>query len=734
MTQTLRASAPSTRPGRRDAAAVGLFSATAFVGAGLLFLVQPMVARLLLPLYGGSATVWSTSSLFFQVMLLAGYLYTDRTTSLLAPRTQQALHAVVLLAPLAFLPLALPADAAPPTDVSPVAWLLRTLLVVVGIPFLVLATTGPLVQRWYSWSDRPRAQDPYFLFAASNLGSFAGLLCYPFVVEPLLSLDAQLRLWSWLFVGFVALTGACLLATRATRETRAHLDRPAPVAPRPSRGRVMRWTAWSFLPSGLMLAVTAHVSTDIAAIPLLWVVPLSIYLATFVVAFARTTRTPPRAAIHVAVSLAFLGAVVGFVGLPLPVAGVIVLQMLMLAAVAFAAHARLAADRPDPSRLTTFYLVVAVGGALGGLLNGVVAPLVLDRVLEYSLLVAAVPLLMLGMRSDDGDDPAVLPRSARVGLLAGAAAVLVVSAAALPLLRESGLLLGLLLLVSCAAVAAVLPVYRLVSLAVVAAVAIAPLLVGGPNEIEHRRTFYGSYAVEATEETHKLRHGTTLHGLQYLDEERREVPTTYYAPTGPLGDVFELPDRRDVGVVGLGVGTIAAYGAPGQSMTFFEIDSEVVEMASDPELFTYLSDSEAELRTVVGDGRLRLAEEPARSLDLIVLDAFTSDAIPVHLLTQEALREYTTRLRPGGLIAVHISNRVFDLRPVLRGAADDLGWQAVVSVKSGDSPGATAATWVVLGEPGSLSGLTAQGEWDELPSRSVRWTDSFSSLLSVWGN
>ena len=732
MTAAAQAARQARAPvGRSDRGVIALFATTAFVGAGLLFLVQPMVARLLLPLYGGSSTVWSASSLFFQVVLLAGYLYTDRVTTLLGPRSQRLLHAVVAAAPLLLLPLALPADAAPPDDLSPVLWLLRTLLVVVGVPFLVLATTGPLVQKWYSRSDRHRADDPYFLFAASNLGSFTGLLVYPFVIEPLLALESQLRLWSGLFVLFVVLTCACIvMPNRTPAGAQASAEATPRARTRLPRRRLVRWTVWAFLPSGLMLAVTSHISTDIAAIPLLWVAPLSIYLATFVVAFGRASRTPQVAVTRAAVGLAFAAAVGAFATGMVPVWVMVLLQMVMLATVAYAAHARLAVDRPETEHLTTFYLVVAVGGALGGLINGVVAPLLFDRVLEYALLLASVPFLLVGLPVATTGG-LVLGRGPRTVLLGGVTVILMAAAVAIPLLDgDARVVTTLATGIAVAGMAVLLPLYPRVGAVAIVLVLAVPMAIDSRNVIDHRRTFYGSYAVESVDGVHSLRHGTTLHGLQFLDE-RSDVPTTYYARSGPLGDVFARPGLGDVGVVGLGVGTVAAYGQAGQSFTFYEIDEEIVDVARDPSLFTYLRDTDAQVTTVVGDGRLRLAEAPESSFDLLVLDAFSSDAIPVHLLTVEAMREYTEKLRPGGLLAVHISNRVFDLRPVLRGAADALGWEAVVSEKRGDTPGATASVWVVLGDDGALDRLVRTPGWEPLPDESVRWTDDFSSLLPV---
>ncbi len=721
---------------RSDRWVIALFVLTAFVGAGLLFVVQPMVARVLLPAYGGSATVWSTSSLFFQVMLLVGYLYTHYATRLLSRRLQRRAHVLVLLLPLLVLPLALPADAAPAQDASPVMWLLRTLLLMIALPFFVVATTGPLVQAWYSWSDRPRAQDPYFLFAASNLGSFVGLLGYPFLIEPFLTVREQLDLWSLTFVAFAVLVIACsVIPVRRAADSAgsADSDATADARSRVTRGQLWRWLAWSFLPSALMLSTTSHISTDIAAIPLLWVLPLALYLATFVAAFARTGRHAPLLAVQIATVLAVLASFTAIVPAVFSVTAAVVLQLVTLTAVAYAAHARLAASRPAPEALTRFYLVVAVGGALGGLLNGVIAPIVFDRVLEHGLLLASVPALLLGLSSRRQIDPKTARRR-RIAALVFAILVLSPIAAAtvadaVTLSREYALVA---LAVGSIAVGIVLLRLPWLLLGVLVIVQLIVLVVDSASVIERRRTFYGSYTVTATDEVHRLTHGTTLHGLQFLDE-RRTQPTTYYAESGPLGDVFGADrEMSDVAVVGLGVGTVAAYGESGQTLTFFEIDGDIVEVAKDERYFTYLSDSAAEIETVVGDGRLQLEEMPDATYDLIVLDAFSSDAIPVHLLTAEAFTSYAEKLAPGGRLAVHISNRVFDLRPVVAAAASDLGWSAMVGENHGEQDeGATSSTWVLMAATDDDLGVAAGQGWEPLDGPVVRWTDDYSSVLSV---
>jgi hypothetical protein len=607
----------------------------------------------------------------------------------------------------------------------------------IGLPFAVVATTGPLLQRWYSWTGNARSEDPYFLFAASNLGSFGGLLAYPLFIEPRVSLADQRQLWTLGFVVFAVLcTSSAIVALVGAPGPRVSSTK-AQTRGRIPTASVLRWTLLALLPSSLMLGVTAHLSTDVAAFPLLWVVPLAIYLATFVLAFGKGSRISPRWPTRMAVASGVVAILVLVRPSLLPTNTLVALNLVLLGAVAYAAHARLAAERPAPEHLTGYFLVIAIGGALGGLLNGVMAPVLFDRVLEYPLALLAVPLLVLGV-------PALstgwLQRQVKTNRVRAALVLLTACAVALGFLvqlssvRETPLLVVYLSLAFLFAlwISAVPVVAVVVSLVLLC----APLLGDSPERLTRARSFYGSYEVTIRDDQHVLSHGTTIHGAQFMDRARSDAPTTYYARSGPLGDVFGEADRADlpnVGVVGLGAGTIAAYGQHGQTMTFFEIDQGIVDIARDPRLFTYLENSDAEINTVVGDGRLRLADYPGGSFDLLILDAFSSDAIPVHLLTEEAMELYADRLAPGGVLLVHISNRVFDLEPVIAAAADHLGWRGALGSKSGDGEGATPSAWAALSaEPDAVDSLLDQKDWQRLDqAHQVRWTDDYSSILSV---
>lgn len=680
-----------------------LFAAASFLGAALLFLVEPMLAKLVLPAYGGSPMVWNTATLFFQVLLLAGYAYVHASTRRLGPRRQPWLHLVLLVLPLLALPVTLPSDTAPPADGDPALWLLRVLALAAGLPFALLATTGPLLQRWFSWTGHRRAGDPYFLFAASNAGSVVGLLGYPFVVEPAVGLATQTRWWSLAYVGFALLVAGCgvvagLASRRTSSRPAAHVPEADTVtpAPGPTARTRLGWVVIAFVPSSLMLGVTTHVSTDIAAIPLFWTVPLAVYLTTFVVAFGRRSRTPPRLVALVAAGLC-LPVLLVVTRAWLPAVWVSVgLDLALLAAAGLAAHGRLAATRPPVEHLTGFYLLVSLGGALGGLLNGLLAPAMLDGPLEYPVVVGLVPLLLLGRPAAGAAAGQQAQRARRRFAVA----------------REPmGWMAGVLV------------------------VGFLAQEYAGERVLLRERTFFGSYRVTEDGARRVLTHGTTYHGWEQLRGRWQGEPTSYYTRGGPIGDVMSAYDgtpRLDrVALVGMGVGTLAAYGEPGRRLDFFEIDPAVVDIARTS--FGFLRRSEGDVRVVVGDGRLSLQRRPDATYGLIVLDAFSSDAIPAHLLTAEAVRTYRRKLVPGGLLAFHVTNRHLTLAPVLAAQARRLGMTALARTDDSVDTPASVSTWVVLArEDADLDRLRTRDGWEPVPVAGARaWTDDYSSLVQV---
>ena len=739
--------APEAASRPRLAGAVFVFTATLFTSAFLLFLVEPMIAKMVLPLLGGSPSVWNTCVVFFQAMLLAGYAWAHGTTAGLGVRRQSAVQAGLVVAPLAALPFAIRQLSAPPSDGSPVAWLLLVLLLSVGLPFFVLSTSAAVLQKWFSTTDHPAANDPYFLYAASNLGSLLALLAYPALVEPNLTLQQQARVWTYGYVVYLALALVCAaLVWRHRSRARDERARVAARAVALTRARAglswrtrARWTALSCVPSSLMLGLTTYLSTDIAAIPLLWIVPLSLYLLTFVIAFSgwsvRATSVADRLLPLALVPMAMI--MVGRVGAPLPLA--IALNLGAFIAAALVCHGTLAATRPSTEHLTEFYLWIAIGGMLGGLFNSLLAPVVFTTIAEYPIaLVAACLLRTRTVRETLWIDRRAVAAGTVALVAAGSLAAVLWANHALPTARV------FMVALSVPAILAFTLARRPAPFAAAFAVILAAgsFFNAGFGATEHaERTFFGVYRVHAdqTGGFRYLLHGTTLHGLQPIAPARRRETLSYYHPTGPVGDVFaSLPAaaRRRVGVIGLGAGVIAGYARPGQRWTFFEIDPAVERIARNPRFFTYLSTCGAACDVVLGDARLSLARASGREFDLVVLDAFSSDAIPMHLLTAEALALYGSKLAPDGALLFHVSNRHLALAPVVARLAAAAGLTAVhrLDPNEGAIPGKIASHWIVMTrERAGLGALAANAAWVALEARpeTPLWTDDFTNILSV---
>lgn len=725
---------------------VVLFASTLFLSSALLFLVEPMFAKMVLPLLGGTPAVWNTCIVFFQATLFAGYLYAHASAAYLSPRRQTLVHVVLMLASFTALPIAVASGWSPPGDASPILWLISLLAVSVGLPFLAVSTSAPLLQLWFSRTSHTAARDPYFLYQASNLGSIAALLAYPVVVEPSLRLAEQSWLWTVGYGALLPLTLACALVSLRSQRPAARMAEESGRSAESIRWpRRLRWLSLALVPSSLMLGVTSYLSTDIAAIPLLWIIPLLIYLLTFVLAFGRRPMVPHGLMVRVW-PLVLLPLVLLMV---LAAAGpswlLIPMHVVMFFVAAMVCHGELAIDRPASTRLTEFYLWISLGGALGGVLNAIVAPLVFDAVVEYPL--AMVLACLLGpMRA--GAERGHRLRRADLLLPVGLA-VLTVVAIGLMRIAPIGAGVGSVLMfgvptVFCFSFARRPVRFGLGVAALLLASLVNPSTFGSALHTE--RSFFGVHRVRIDPEGKYLAlfHGSTMHGRQSLDPARQHEPLTYYARTGPIGQLFGSFPRggapREIAVIGLGSGSMACYAERGQRWTFYEIDPAVERIARDSRYFTFLRDSPAEIGVVLGDARLSLAGAPDRRYDVIVLDAFSSDAIPVHLMTREALKLYLSKLAPNGMLAFHISNRYLSLRPVLADLAEDAGLpelsQADLNISEVEAAGGkSASVWVVMARHReALRRLAANRRWTEgvSPSASRVWTDDYSNLLSVF--
>lgn len=815
-----------------------LFAFTLFTSATLLFLVQPMVGKLLLPMLGGTPAVWNTCMVFFQALLLAGYGYAHITTTWLGARRQALLHVGILLLPFLTLGFTIDRGLLDYGEGSPIPGLLLVLLISVGLPFFVVSTSAPLLQKWFAATGHPAAQDPYFLYGASNLGSMLALFGYPAVVEPLLTLDQQRMLWRIGYGFLVLLTALCAFCVWRSRhvseESPRHANGNSWVSESVSASRRLRWIALAFVPSSLMLGVTTYMTTDVAAIPLLWVLPLGLYLLSFILVFSRLPEGVHRTMVAILPYLILPLLFLMLSELPWRIGGRITLHLAVLFMVAMVCHGELARDRPSPRYLTEFYLWMSFGGVLGGLFNALVAPLAFNGIVEYPLALVFACLLMPPADEDPESGPPyfdvlfmgillgagmalLIPALGRTHLvlrnlaadrvwigLAGVAALLIVWRAAagkrqakaaywldlgLPValgILLLGLELGLRMSVMhrgidrmfaafAQAISGWAPSYiveffgtrstgPLLLFVWVVPVVICALFISRPlrfglgvgalflaasvcelldDDLQARdRSFFGALRVADSGPYRRLYHGTTLHGQQRLhwDDDvllagdmamlgatdplgglvllaaRQDVLThpgrealTYFHRTGPIGQIFtayqhDLADKA-VGLIGLGSGTLASYGQPGQRVTYYEIDPLIKRIAYNKDHFTFVQDAldrGVRLDLVLGDARLKL-EERARQASqekfaLLVVDAFSSDSIPVHLITRQAFEQaYLPNLAESGILAFHISNRYLNLEPVLANLAEALDLVGYVQADNESGiPGKASSHWVVL--------------------------------------
>jgi len=648
------------------------------LSAFLLFSFQPMVGKMLLPLLGGAAAVWTTAVLFFQFVLLGGYFYADRLTRVKSFRIQLLTHTLVMITAVFFLPIRFDQDSlGAEAHLQPVLRELLGLLKTGGIPYFVVSTTAPLMQKWFSSTDDVSARDPYFLYAFSNAGSLIALLAYPFFIEPEFGLRDQSFYWMAGYVVLVLLTMATLAALRRTP---ASIHREV-TSDRPDLRRRFTWLAASFVPSALMLAVTTHISVNLAPMPMVWTLPLAIYLVTFIIAFGRRFRVSSRRVAQLALPVLVLFCPV--VGLQVPVvfsidAVLIVVHLALLLTACLLCHTALADRRPDPQHLTQYYLWIAAGGAFGGVFAAIVAPSVFTSIFEYPLLLALAVLFRQGSH-----------RTERVATATLAFLVLGYAVLLPPMLTEKG------------------------------------------DAVHVTRNFFGVKRVVDVDHERKLLHGDTLHGIEGRD--RTGEPLMYYHREGPLGDVMEMMgDSRvqHVGVIGLGAGSIAAYGGPQRRVTFFEIDPDVETIAK--QFFTFIGQCGIYCDVVSGDGRLALAAEEY-ALDLIVVDAFSSDVIPPHLVSREALDLYLSRLKPGGILLFHTSNRYLKVKDLVSALVSSAGLPALVRVDRAKGAVSNSIYVVAAKSTEVLGSLRDQDGWRAVSAPpGVRvWTDEYSSLVGL---
>ena len=804
-----------------------LFTCTIFTGAVLLFWIQPLFTKMALPLLGGSPLVWNTAMVFFQAMLLAGYAYAHGLSRWLGAPGQLVVHALVLGTAALALPIGIGEGWQPDSSTPPAAWLMALLFVSLGAPFFALAATAPLLQRWFSMGRHPQAQDPYFLYAASNAGSVAVLLAFPFVLEPLLATGSQSVAWSLGFgvlaLGIVACGGSIWRAEsraapcsfrqsepaipatrkpdtaeaaesdtshsatsgrsgtatggRTDAESRDRFGKETstrPLGAMPTAGISWRqraaWLAYSAVPSALLLGVTAHISTDIASAPLLWVVPLALYLLSFVNAFARNPLIVRSVAIR---AMAFAIVLLAATFLWREPAGVFLpLHLGAFFCIALTCHGELARRRPPAASLTEFYLFLSLGGLAGGISVALVAPVVFDSVLEYPLFLALAAALLPNRhvkrgRPPNADSPtspvdisAVTSDARGTGsgwALAGAierndiimaTAIAAAVLSAMPLLDWFGLPLPRTAHGALLALLAVFALSRQVR-PLAFALCIAALLTGAirppwaDDTLWSGRSFFGVYRVtEAAEPaTRSLIHGTTNHGGQWMPGAGIVKPTTYHTASSPAVHLLERMRKRSpglrVGIVGLGIGALAYHRREGEPWRYYEIDPLIEWLANKSGYFEMMPRHDPQAPIILGDARLTLAREPEGYFDLLVLEAFASDAIPTHLLTREAVSLYMSKLRPSGVVLFHISNRLLDLEPVVAGSVAELKYAARVNflrdIDKEADPTAVPSHWVAVArDEATLNALKLGDNWHPLDLSDQRqWRDDFSNLVGI---
>jgi hypothetical protein len=730
-------------------ALLATLTAAIFVSAALLFAVQPMFTKMVLPRLGGAPSVWSVAMVFFQAALLAGYGYAHLLTRYAPGRASVVIHLLVMIAACLALPLHIATGWGKPPEVGEAFWLLGLFAVSIGLPFFALAANSPLLQAWFARTDHPAAKDPYFLYAASNVGSFLALLAYPTMIEPLIRLSDQTRYWSAGFVVLIILIAGCgVLLWRAPGQSQGaqvdgDTDAAAPT-PAPTWRDVGSWVALAAVPAGLLVAVTAHISTDVAAVPLLWVLPLALYLATFVIVFARRPIIPHWLVVNVQ-PLFILGLVAVLIFEPVKVmVGLIAIHIAVFFVCALMCHGELARRRPPARHLTSFYMWMSAGGMVGGIAAGLAAPYLFNWIAEYPILIALAVLCRPGL---------ALPQSRGDQIVFfGAVAVAMLALIAFRVFNvEVEESIYNVVVIALLAVTVLFWRDPLPFAAIIAFVLLGNHYLLEVNGTRTVRSFFGVAKItESTDGRFRLlSHGTTLHGGQRIRDTNgnplfgRPDPIMYYYDGSALAQVLDAARKSEgasisYAVIGLGAGTLACRAEPNDTVHYYEIDPAIIRIAHDPELFTFLSECRPEVSIILGDARLTLADAPDASYDAIIVDAFSSDAIPIHLLTREAMAIYLQKLKPHGVVAIHVSNRHLELASVVAGIAAANG--AVTRVNDGGDATENDAEYMFIGTVAVVArsdedfGPIANSQFWETrepdPNQWV-WTDDYSNIVGA---
>ncbi len=725
-----------------------LFTVTLFISALLMFILQPMFGKILLPLLGGSPAVWNTCMVFYQILLFLGYLYAHYVSSHLKSKRQVQIHIAVILLSFLTLPLALPANNLPPTDTNPTVWLLWTLLLAVGLPFFVISVTSPLLQKWFASLGQQTSDDPYYLYAASNAGSLLALLSYPFLIEPQLGLLTQKNVWSIAYLILCILIGSCgILLWYSHKETATNtLKHPPQVIVWTEK---LHWLLLAFVPSSLLLGLTNFISTDIASVPLLWIIPLTLYLLSFVIVFSKWhDKIHPWMKHLQAVFLIPFLAFAFIDPADLPYWAYLILHTVAFFFAVMVCHGELAKRRPHTRYLTTYYLIMSFAGMLGGMFNTFVAPFVFDGIYEYPIMIVAALMLRPGIIGTWNFKLALQIIIPVLLIITG----WILQRNILNLLNyfdQIAISLMLLTLLTLVLRNRPLAFAGLSAAIIYLSLALHNL---SSHTIYQERSFFGVFAVRDTmiedehqnpEKIHELYHGTTKHGAQRLAQALQTIPYMYYSQPGPMGQLFKEFDRQNqhwtIGYVGLGAGALSCYSKPQQQWTIYEIDPLVIKIAQDAQYFHYLERCGKNATMKVGDARLSIAAEPAQKFDLLILDAFSSDSVPTHLLTQEALNLYFSKLKPNGMLAFHITNAHLSLKKVISDHAQQLKLAALIQeFKPQDSqPLVVVTDWVVLAKNAQTLAPLAQsrlGYWEQLPLYfdMKPWTDDFTNIINIW--